>query len=162
MIERIEPQPGQESVWDYPRPPKVEDVGKHLVVKFNGVVIAETRRAKRVLETSHPPNYYFPPQDVKADFLVARFGTTTCEWKGEASYFSIFTAEDQIPVGAWYYPAPTPKFSEIQGYVAFYPQYLDCFVDDEKARAQSGDFYGGWITVDVVGPFKGEPGTENW
>ncbi len=162
MNERIEPQAGQESVWDYPTPPQIEDVKKHLVVKFRGTIIAETKRAKRVLQTGQPPNYYFPPEDVNAAFLVPRFGTTTCEWKGEASYFSIFMEEDQLPMGAWYYPAPTPNYVQIQGYVALYPQYLDCFVDGQKADAQEGDFYGGWITDDVVGPFKGEAGTENW
>jgi uncharacterized protein (DUF427 family) len=160
---RITPDPGQESVWDYPRPPRVEDTSKHIQVVFNGIVIAETRRAKRVLETSHAPVYYVPPSDIKMEHLVPTNRTTWCEWKGQAAYYTVTVGDKRASNAAWYYPDPTPGFETIKGYVAFYPHLMDaCYVDEERAQAQAGGFYGGWITSDVVGPFKGEPGTEGW
>jgi uncharacterized protein (DUF427 family) len=161
---RIEPGLGQESVWDYPRPPKVEDVPKRLQVIFNGVVIADTTDGKRVLETAGAPVYYFPPEDVKMDYLTAvpRY-QTLCEWKGYAAYYAVEVGKKRADRAAWYYPKPTSDFTEIKDYIAFYPQLMDaCLVDGEKARPQPGGFYGGWITNDIVGPFKGEPGTEYW
>ena len=161
--ERTMPGPGQESVWDYPRPPRVEDSSKHIQVIFNGVVIAETQRAKRVLETSHPPVYCIPPEDIKMEHLELTSRTTWCEWKGQAAYYDIAFDEQRVKNVAWSYPDPTPGFEAIKGYLAFYPHLVDaCYVDGEQVRAQAGGFYGGWITSDIVGPFKGEPGTWGW
>ncbi len=161
---RIAPDPGQESVWDYPRPPRVEDSDKHIRVVLGGVVIAETRRARRVLETSHPPVYYIPLEDVRlADHFTPRPGTTFCEWKGAASYYDITVGDRAAPGGAWTYRRPAPGFEALKDYVAFCPGRMDaCFVDGERVQAQPGDFYGGWITSAIVGPFKGAPGTRGW
>ena len=160
---RITPGPGQESVWDYPRPPRLEDSPKHTQVVFNGAVIADTHRAKRVLETSHPPVYYIPPEDIKMEFLTLTQRTTWCEWKGQAAYYTITVGDKQARNAAWSYPRPTPGFEAIKNYIAFYPSRMDaCYVDGERVQTQAGDFYGGWITSDIVGPFKGEPGTMGW
>ncbi len=161
---RIEPGPGQESVLDYPRPPLLEDSDKHIRVVLGGVVVAETRRAKRVLETSHPPVYYIPPEDVRlANFFTPRAGTTFCEWKGAASYYDITAGGRTAPGAAWTYRRPAPAYGALKDYVAFYPGKMDaCFVDGERAQAQPGDFYGGWITSAIVGPFKGAAGTREW
>lgn len=162
-IRRIEPGPGQESVWDYPRPPALEDTSRHVQVRFNGVTIADTRRARRVLETSHPPVYYVPPEDVRMDLLKENPHATWCEWKGLARYYDVEVDGVRAPVAAWYFPLPTRIYEPMKGWIAFYPQAMEaCFVDGERVRPQPGDFYGGWITSDVVGPFKGEPGTEGW
>jgi len=161
--EPIKPGPGQESVWDYPRPPRLEDSSKHIQVVFNGVTIADTRRAKRVLETSHPPGYYIPPQDVKQDVLVPRHNTSFCEWKGTAHYYGVMVGDRQVDIAAWYYINPTPTFASLAMYISFYPGRMDaCYVDGEKVAPQAGGFYGGWITSDIVGPFKGDPGTNFW
>jgi uncharacterized protein (DUF427 family) len=160
---RIPPAPGQESVWDYPRPPRLEPTPRRIEVIFNGVTVADTIRAYRVLETSHPPVYYIPPDDILPGALVPAAGSSVCEWKGQARYFTVQAGDRSAVRAAWAYPAPTPAFAPIAGYVAFYPQAMDaCRVDGEVARPQPGRFYGGWITSDVVGPFKGEPGTEGW
>ena len=156
-------EPGQESVWDYPRPPRVEDSGRHIQVLFNGVVIADTRRARRVLETSHPPVYYIPPEDVRMEYLSATSRTTFCEWKGQAAYYSLTVGEQTAAQAAWFYPRPTSEFASIKDYIAFYPSKMEaCFVDDQQVLPQPGDFYGGWITDDIIGPFKGGPGTTGW
>lgn len=161
--QRIPPGPGQESVWDYPRPPRVEESTKHIRVIFNGVTIAETRRAKRVLETSSPPVYYIPLEDIRMEYLAPTARATICEWKGRARYFTVTVGDRTAANAAWCYPNPTPDFAAIQDYIAFYASAMDaCYVDDERVRPQAGDFYGGWITRDIVGPFKGEPGTLNW
>jgi uncharacterized protein (DUF427 family) len=162
--ERIEPGPGQESVWDYPRPPLVELTDKHIQVIFNGVMIAETSQALRVLETSHPPVYYIPIVDVKRDYLVPRFTRTLCEYKGEASYYGLFMDDGaQVSSAAWTYFDPNPGYEALKMHLAFYPHYVDaCYVDGELVTPQPGGFYGGWITSDIVGPFKGEPGTDYW
>jgi len=161
--QRVEPGPNQESVWDYPRPPRVEDSKKHVQIIFNGTVIADTYQAKRVLETSHPPVYYIPPEDVKTKYLAPTTRNTWCEWKGRAVYYTIAVEGKRITNAAWYYPHPNPNFAAIKKYVAFYPSLMDaCYLDDEKVQAQEGDFYGGWITKDIVGPFKGGPGTRGW
>jgi len=161
--ERIEPGPGQESAWDYPRPPALEGTSAHLVVVLGGVTIADTTHAYRVLETSHPPNYYFPPDDVVPGALVRAEGTSFCEWKGRAHYFDVVGGGRVEAQAAWAYSAPSTRFAAIEGYVAFYPGRMDaCFVDDELAVPQEGGFYGGWITSGVVGPFKGGPGTRGW
>jgi uncharacterized protein (DUF427 family) len=161
--ERIEPGPGQESVWDYPRPPRVEAVTDHVVVELGGVVIADTRSAVRVLETSQPPAYYLPRDDIEIRYLVPTRTHTWCEWKGEASYFTVEVGDRQAVDAAWTYVDPAPGFEAIRGHVAFYAQLMDrCLVDDEVVAANAGSFYGGWITSKVVGPFKGAPGTRHW
>lgn len=161
--ERIPPGPGQESVWDYPRPPALEPTDAHLVVVLGGTTIADTRRGYRVLETSHPPNYYFPPEDVLSGALVPTDGASCCEWKGQARYYTVRGGDRVEPAAAWAYDQPDPRFAPIAGYVAFYPARMDaCFVDDERVVAQDGGFYGGWITSRIVGPFKGGPGTRGW
>lgn len=161
--QRIEPGAGQESVWDYPRPPLLEDSEKHIQVVFAGVTIADTRRAKRVLETSHPPVYYIPPEDIKMEYLAQTDRTSWCEWKGRASYYSITVNGRQATNAAWFYPDPQNAYAAIRNHVAFYPQQMDaCYVDGERVQPQPGGFYGGWITSDVVGPFKGGLGTAGW
>ncbi len=155
--------PGQESVWDYPRPPRLELTTRHIRVVFNGVTVAETRRALRVLETSHPPVYYLPPEDIRAEYLRPGTSGSFCEWKGAARYYTLQVGERRAENAAWYYPNPTPDFAALRNYVAFYAAPMDgCFVDDQRVRPQPGNFYGGWITDDVVGPFKGEPGSMGW
>jgi len=160
---RITPEPGQESVWDYPRPPRLEETTKHIRVIFNGIAIADTRRAKRVLETSHPPCYYIPPEDIKLEHLAKTGRKSFCEWKGMAGYADVVVGDKRAANACWYYPQPTPEFSSIKDHVSFYASKMDaCYVDDELVQSQPGDFYGGWITKDIVGPFKGEPGTMGW
>ncbi|MFO0953354.1 MAG: DUF427 domain-containing protein [Isosphaeraceae bacterium] len=162
-MRRVKPGPGQESVWDYPRPPRVEPSAKPVRVEFGSVVIAESSRAWRVLETSHPPVYYIPPEDVRAGCLIRQAGGSFCEWKGRADYFDVSAGGKTAKSAAWSYPEPTTAFEPIRGYVAFYASRVDaCFVGDERVEPQPGDFYGGWITRDVVGPFKGGPGTLGW
>jgi len=149
---------GKESVWDYPRPPRVERTNKHLIVKFNDVIIAETRRGCRILETSHPPVYYFPPEDVKMEFLVQTDRHTFCEFKGVASYYTIKVGSKMGKNAAWTYQNPVERYNAIRSYVAFYANRVDsCYVDGELVIPQGGDFYGGWITSDIVGPYKGDP-----
>jgi uncharacterized protein (DUF427 family) len=166
--DRIEPGPGQESVWDYPRPPRLEPTGAHVVVRFAGETVADTRRAIRVLETSQPPAFYIPPDDVRTDLLVPTTSHTFCEWKGQASYCSIQVGEHQARDAVWTYPSPTSPFVPIAGYYAFYAQRVGgvadsgCFVDGEQVTANEGTFYGGWITSTVVGPFKGGAGSAHW
>ncbi len=161
--EPILPQPGQESVWDYPRPPRLEPVEKRIQIIFNGVAIADTQRAMRVLETSHPPTYYLPPEDLAQQYLIPSARSTFCEWKGSGSYYSVKVGEKEAIGVAWYYAEPTPNFMAIKNYVAFYAEPMDaCYVDGEKVTPQPGQFYGGWITSNIVGPFKGEPGSWGW
>lgn len=162
-MKRIEPKVGQESVWDYPRPPRLERTNKQLKIVFNGEIIAETNRTFRVLETSHPPVYYFPPEDVRMKFLSPNDGSSFCEWKGRAGYYDLQIGEKIIKNAAWFYPNPPRNFVEIKDYVAFYPSKPDaCYVNDELVETQEGDFYGGWITSEIVGPFKGGAGTWGW
>lgn len=160
---KIGPQPGQESVWDYPRPPRVEPTSKRVRVVFNGQTIADTTCAYRVLETSHPPVYYIPPDDIVAGVLQPAANRSFCEFKGSASYYDVVIGEQRASSAAWYYPHPSPGFEALANYVAFYPGRMEaCYVDDEQVQAQAGDFYGGWITSEIVGPFKGGPGTRGW
>ncbi len=160
---RIEPGPGQESVWDYPRPPRIDPCPDRVRVELGGVVIAETTGALRVLETSQPPAFYLPPDDVALDRLEPSPTRTWCEWKGEASYFSVRAGDHLAPDAAWTYRSPRPGFEAIVDHVAFYPSRMDaCWVGDERVSAGEGSFYGGWITSRVVGPFKGAPGTLHW
>ena len=161
--ERVIPGPDQESVWDYPRPPLVEETTRHIRVVFNGVTVAETRRAKRVLETSHPPVYYIPPEDVQMAYFVEAQGASWCEWKGRALYYTVVMDGEKAERAAWSYHEPDEAFRAIKDHVAFYAGAMDeCTVDGERVRPQPGGFYGGWITEDVVGPFKGGPGTAGW
>lgn len=159
----IPPGPGQESVWEYPRPPRLESTPKPIEIWFNGVQIAHTNRAWRVLETSHPPTYYIPPDDVAMAYLQPGNGRSFCEWKGQASYYTVQVGEKTAVNVAWTYAKPTPNFTAIKNHLAFYPAPMDrCTVAGETVTPQPGGFYGGWITSDIVGPFKGEPGTMGW
>jgi uncharacterized protein (DUF427 family) len=161
--EPVPPGPGQESAWDYPRPPRLEPVARRLVVVLGGETIAETTRGLRVLETSHPPNYYFPPDDVAPGALDPSAGRSFCEFKGRAHYFTV-RGGDRVEVdAAWGYDRPSRAFEALTGHVAFYPARMDaCYVDGDPVTPQEGGFYGGWITPDVLGPFKGGPGTRGW
>ena len=155
------PGPGQESVWDYPRPPDVVPDGRIVEVRVGARPVARTDAALRVLETASPPTFYLPADCVCFDDLIPVSGQSFCEWKGVARYWGLASRLDSGIV-AWAYPAPTKRFARIAGYVSFYPGKVECFVDGEPVRAQPGEFYGGWVTDDVVGPFKGEPGTGGW
>jgi uncharacterized protein (DUF427 family) len=160
----VAPGPGQESVWDYPRPPVVGPVAERIRVVVAGVVLADTTRAVRVLETSHPPTYYLPPDDVRMDLLVPSASSSVCEWKGRAAYWSL--AGDGRPAVAdiaWSYPAPARGFERIRDHLAFYASKVDeAWVGDERAVPQPGGFYGGWLTSRIAGPVKGEPGSMGW
>ena len=163
MVKRIEPRPDQESVWDYPRPPKVEPTAKRIRIIFNGQTIVDTTNALRILETSHPPVYYIPPHEIHNADLQLTPRRTLCEFKGVASYWTLTVGDKTAENVAWSYPNPTSAFELIKDYLAFYPSRMDaCYVNDEQIKSQEGDFYGGWITDDIVGPFKGEPGTMGW
>ena len=154
---------GRESVWDYPRPPRVEATSRRVQVIFNGVMIADTRRALRVLETSHPPVYYIPPADIRMENLTQSGRSSFCEFKGRAGYYSVTVGDKTAVNAAWFYPDPAAGYEALAHYVAFYPGPMDeCLVDGETVTPQAGDFYGGWITADIVGPFKGPPGTMGW
>jgi uncharacterized protein (DUF427 family) len=155
--------PRRESVWDYPRPPRVEAVMDRVTVCFAGRLIADTTGALRVPETSHPPVYYLPPEDIRQDLLEPVSGQSFCEFKGEASYVTIVTRSRRSERVGWLYRDPPPAFRSIAGYIAFYASRVDeAKVGGEVVSAQPGDFYGGWITAWVVGPFKGNPGTSGW
>jgi uncharacterized protein (DUF427 family) len=160
---RVKPRGNQESVWDYPRPPRCEPIQSHIQVLLGDEVIADTDRSIRVLETSHPPVYYLPPADIRQELLRPLADTSWCEWKGKARYYDIEFGGRLVHRAAWSYPSPHHGFESIRDYLAFYPQLMDaCLVDGETVRSQPGEFYGGWITRDVVGPFKGDPGSYNW
>ena len=155
--------PGQESVWDYPRPPRLERCARHVQVFFGDRCIADSRRAVRVLETSHPPVYYFPWDDVEAGVLQVLRASSFCEFKGRARYFDVEAGNRRAERAAWSYPAPTPAAESIRYHVAFYPRLMDrCLVDGEQAMPQPGAFYAGWITSNIVGPFKGVAGSQGW
>jgi uncharacterized protein (DUF427 family) len=162
--DRIPPAAGQESVWDYPRPPRLEAVTAPVRIVLGGETIVSTTKAYRVLETSHPPTYYLPPSDI-VEGALRPSGTrpSLCEWKGVAVYFSIRGGDEEAPDAGWAYPRPTPAFAAIADHVAFYCSMMDeCWVGDELATPQPGGFYGGWVTSQVVGPFKGIPGSNGW
>ncbi len=159
-----EPGPGQESVWDYPRPPAVVPDSRPIEVDGPNGPIARAAHSIKVCETSHPPSFYVPADSIVDGSLSVTFGSSHCEWKGAAEYVAIVSDADGgrgEPVG-WRYPSPYPEFAEYAGWVSFYPGRVECRVAGELARPQAGGFYGGWITDDVVGPFKGEPGTSGW
>jgi uncharacterized protein (DUF427 family) len=152
-----------ESVWDYPRPPLVEATKRRIRVEHGDVTVADTTHAFRVLETSHPPAYYIPPEDVQMQYLRPSRRHTFCEFKGRASYYDLAVGEEVVRDAVWYYPEPSPCYEVIRDHLAFYPGRVDaCYVDEERVIPQAGDFYGGWITSDIEGPFKGGPGTTGW
>ncbi|NYJ74216.1 DUF427 domain-containing protein [Allobranchiibius huperziae] len=160
---RIAPDPGQESVWDYPRPPRVEDTAELVEVDLGGRTVASSRGAVRVLETSHPPTYYLPVADFAEGALRPTAGSSYCEFKGVAAYFDVVGGSATARKAAWTYPEPSPGFERLRGYIAVMPGLVEeCRVDGERVQPQAGGFYGGWITGRVVGPFKGEPGTLGW
>ena len=162
-IQRQKPLPGQESVWDYPRPPRLEPTAKSIYIVFNGERIAETNRAIRILETSHPPVYYIPPDDIHMEYFSATSRSTFCEFKGAASYWTLKLNGRVVENVAWSYRQPAAGYEAIKNHLAFYPSKVDaCYVNDELVQAQEGDFYGGWITKEIVGPFKGGAGTWGW
>ncbi len=153
----------QESVWNFPRPAVAEPTSAHLKIVHRGVTIAETRRGVRTLETSHPPSYYFPRDDVAMALLSASQNRSLCEWKGDAAYFDISVKGEVLRDIAWSYPRPTEPFLILRDHIAFYAApFQDCYVDGEKAVPQPGGFYGGWITSKLAGPFKGIPGSRFW
>lgn len=153
----------RESVWDYPRPPALESVDARIRVVHNDVTIADSTRAKRVLETSHPPTYYIPAGDILVDHLKKMGRTSQCEWKGRAVYYAVEVGDRRADAAAWTYPNPTESFAELANHFSFYASKMDaCYVGDERVEPQEGDFYGGWITSDIEGPFKGAPGTLGW
>jgi len=200
-VQPVSLQPSQESVWDYPRPPALEASTRHVVVRSGDLLIAESRSAWRVMETSHPPNWYLPPADVRQERIRrSRSRSTLCEWKGAATYWDVVAgdvAASDVPVSdvpasdvpvsgvpagdvaagdvaadsavptwleaaAWSYQTPTARFVPITGFLSFMPSMVQCYIDGERVYPQAGGFYGGWITSDVVGPFKGEPGSWGW
>lgn len=150
-----------ESVWDYPRPPRIESDERWVVVESQGERLAESTRSARVLETSHPPVFYLPPTSVDMSRLVQSEHHSFCEFKGEARYWDLMSPREVTSV-AWSYPDPTPGYESIRDWIAFYPNKVTCHVDGEIVKAQEGSFYGGWITSDITGPFKGGPGTRGW
>ena len=159
----VSPGPGQVSVWDFPRPPRLEPVGERVRIEFAGEVIADTLHALRVCETASPPTYYVPRSDVRSGALVPCPGASMCEWKGRASYWTVRSGGAEAPAAAWSYEQPTSAFSALRDHVAFYAGRMDrCTVGPHVVVPQPGAFYGGWITPDLVGPFKGEPGTGHW
>ncbi len=159
----VTPGPGQRSVWDFPRPPVIEPVPDRVLVRFGGSIVADTTRAVRVCETASPPTYYIPFADVAPGALVPAAGESFCEWKGRARYWSVITSQREARKAAWSYPNPTPPFTALSDRVAFYAGRMDaCQVGPHLVVPQPGGFYGGWITPEFTGPFKGEPGTTHW
>jgi uncharacterized protein (DUF427 family) len=159
----VPPGPGQESVWDYPRPPRVQASSKRVVVTLGGLVIVDTTTALRVLETSHPPSWYLPFTDVVPGVMVPASGSSYCEWKGVARYVDLVAGGVRAERAGWFYPEPALGLLGLREHLALYPALMDrCTVGADVVIAQTGGFYGGWITADVVGPFKGAPGTGGW
>lgn len=159
----VVPGPGQESVWEYPRPPRLEPVSPRVRVEHAGETIADSGRALRVCETASAPTYYVPLDDVDNASLLLLVQTSLCEWKGEAAYYDIVAGGKRASAAAWSYPEPYPGFEEIGGWISFMPQRVDaCWVGEHRVTPQPGGFYGGWVTPDLTGPIKGEPGTGHW
>lgn len=155
------PGPGQESVWDYPRPPKLAPSGRLVEVFAGNARLAKSTRALRVLETASPPTVYIPPSDVARALLTNAPGRSLCEWKGMAAYWALADDPEAGTVG-WSYPDPRPPFTPLRDFITFYPAAVACFLDGERVHPQPGRFYGGWVTAEIVGPFKGEPGSGHW
>jgi uncharacterized protein (DUF427 family) len=155
--------PGQESVWSYPRPPRAEPTSRHIRITHGGMVLAETSSSIRTLETSHPPSYYIPQADIAMSLLTATDRTSFCEWKGHAVYWTVAIAGSVFRDVGWSYPEPTRGFALLRDHIAFYAAPFDrCLVDNVDVVPQPGAFYGGWITPDLAGPFKGVPGSSFW
>lgn len=153
------PKKNEESVWDYPRPPVLKPDSRLVTVKAGETVIAKTSSAIRVLETASPPTFYISPKDVTKEYLEKAPGSSFCEWKGKATYWNVIINGWEIPKAAWSYNNPSSQFEPIDGWYSFYPALVNCFVDGVKVEPQPGGFYGGWVTPEIVGPMKGEPGT---
>lgn len=158
----VEPAEGQESVWDYPRPPRIQSDARRILVRAGAQVVADTSRAVRVLETASPPTFYIPPEDVRMELLRPGSDRSVCEWKGAARTWDVVAGGERLARAAWSYPAPPPAFSEIRDWLSFYPEMLHCSVGGERVRPQGGGFYGGWVTREIVGPWKGGPGSGGW
>ncbi|MDG2308400.1 MAG: DUF427 domain-containing protein [Candidatus Binatia bacterium] len=157
------PGHGQESVWGYSRPPRIERESRPVRVELAGVVLAQSVQAVRVLETSSPPTVYLPPSDVRFSSVRKMPERTLCEWKGLAVYWEAKVGVRVARAIAWSYPEPFPEYAALQDWIAFFPGRVDgCWLGEERVRPQPGEYYGGWVTDDVVGPFKGEPGSERW
>ncbi len=155
--------PGQVSVWDFPRPAVAEPVTVHVVIEHRGVIVADTRRSVRTIETSHPPSYYIPTDDIAPGILRRVGGGSFCEWKGHATYWDVVIDGVALPSVGWSYPAPTRSFECLRDHVAFYAAPFDrCSINGKTVIPQPGGFYGGWITADLAGPFKGGPGSMGW
>ena len=155
--------PGQESVWDYPRPPRLESCSRTVTVEFAGETLVRSERAWRLLETAGPPTIYVPVADVQMQFLVPSEHGSFCEWKGAASYYDVVVGDKVSRDAAWFYASPNGSYAELKDHVSFYPGRVDAaYLGDERVRPQPGNFYGGWITDDIVGPFKGDPGSGGW
>ena len=157
-----EPAPGQESVWDYPRPPRIEAERREVVVRVGDVEVARTRRALRVLETASPPTVYIPRSDVATEHLQLALGASHCEWKGTARYWTVSVPPLLLTAVGWSYDDPLPAFEAIRSRLSFYPARIECYLDGVRVKGQPGGFYGGWVTPELVGPFKGDPGTSGW
>lgn len=155
------PGPGQESVWDYPRPPQLVPDSRRVEVHHGEVLLAASERCLRLCETASPPTFYIPPADVAWDAWVAMPGQSFCEWKGIARYWGL-QAAPELGAIAWSYPQPSPAYTALKDHLSVYPSRLTCTVDGERVRPQPGGFYGGWVTDEIVGPFKGGPGTSHW
>jgi len=158
----VAPRPGEESVWDYPRPPRAVLDAREVVVCAGGIEVARTQRALRVCETASPPTFYVPRADIAAAFLTDAPGESWCEWKGRARYLTVAVQGLRFERAAWCYEEPLPGFEALRGHVGFYPSPLACTVGGARVLAQPGRFYAGWVTPEIVGPFKGEPGSEGW
>ena len=158
----IVPNDNQESVWDYPRPPACVLDSREIVVSHGDDLIAKTNRAYRILETASPPTFYLPPDDINLQMLTRSSGSSFCEWKGVATYWSLTSAGTAGLNAGWSYQSPTAAYAMIKDYLSFYPAKLQCTVDGEIVRPQPGGFYGGWVTDEIIGPYKGDPGTSGW
>jgi uncharacterized protein (DUF427 family) len=157
-----EPAAGQESVWDYPRPPAIVVDLRRVEVRLKNLMIADSHQNYRILETASPPTFYVPPRAVRVELLVSCRGSSVCEWKGVARYWRLRDHSRSPQAIGWSYPSPTPPFGAILNHFSFYPGRVECYVDGEQVRPQSGEFYGGWITSEIVGPFKGGADTWHW
>jgi uncharacterized protein (DUF427 family) len=156
-----QPGPRQESVWDYPRPPALVDCTQQIEIKAGARLIARSTRGKRVLETASPPTIYLQPDDIDFALLAHTAGSSYCEWKGAAEYWALASSSNTAAIG-WSYPEPSPAFASIRGWLCFYPGKSECYLDGERVRPQHGGFYGGWVTDNITGPWKGAPGTAHW
>ncbi len=154
-------QPGEESVWDYPRPPAIKHDNRNIIIGERDNIIAKSCNSLRILETAGPPTFYIPAKDIDIQLLRQVQGSSFCEWKGNATYWAL-TDNTIKDVVAWSYTDPSSAFAAIKDHLSFYPGRIPCFVNGERVKPQPGHFYGGWVTKEIVGPWKGEPGTEHW